>query len=94
MYTGGALQLCELFESACHRRRNSGFVEAPGLAEECTAWVDQPLNYLEKLFYSTCGVRVEVVPVDGSDVAAAQIEQARIARLDRLPAETSASHPR
>eukprot|EP01043_Picozoa_sp_COSAG02_P060942 COSAG02_NODE_8073_length_2720_cov_12.818008_3_plen_59_part_00 len=53
--------------------------------------VDQPLNYLEKLFFSTCGVKVEVVPVDGtnSDLATTETEQARTARQHRLSAETS-----
>lgn len=39
---------------------HSSFVEQPGLAEDCSLIVDQPLNYLEKLFCSTCGVKVEV----------------------------------
>lgn len=74
LYTASALQLCKPIESSCRRRSHSGFVETPGLAEGCSARVDQPLNYLEKLFYSTCGVQVEVVPVDGTDRHLAAVE--------------------
>ena len=68
---------------------HSGFVEQPGLAEDCTLRVDRVLNYLEKLFCATCGVKVEVaddVCAGGGDTTSsvAQTEQPRAARLGKL----------
>lgn len=51
--------------------------------EGCRLRVDQPLNFLEKLFCATCGVQVDVVPVD-VDAAEAEVVHAREARSRKL----------